>query len=416
MRKIVVIFLIFICLGCNNKFVIEDKQDKIDDSYIEILEEDSNYFISKLSDNEILLNQDEIKEYNNIIESKTDSLYNLNINSLTKNEVLNYINKYKLPNLPKYNNGVLITNNDIKNILDNRNIENIPDIVNLKKGIIVNRTNLKSNPTDMHFFDSITDTNFDALQETELKVNTPVLIIHESKDLKYLFVLSKTYIGWVKSDDIAFSSDDDIEYFTNNKNFIVITEPFIEINNTLLDMGVTLPLIKPVSDGYLVSLPTKDENGNIKVENVTISKDKTHVGYLPYTKKNVLIESFKYEGIPYSWGSMDYGVDCSGYVRNIYSTFGFVFPRNTSDQNNSVGILLDLSDKSSSDKLNIIEKNVPSLLYMEGHVLIYIGIKDNKHYVINASGNKLILKVTKEVLEDSYYLPKLEKLVLIEKN
>ncbi len=398
--------------GCSNQEMINSKE--FDDSYIEIIPPNASYFISNLSDNKVLLNYDEIKEYNNVIESKTDKLYNLDIDSITKEKLVDLINSYDIPLLPKYNNGVSINTSNINDILENRNLENIFDI-KLKKGIVINRTNLKSFPTDIHFFSDINDTNFDSIQETEIKINTPVIVLHESKDKKWLFVLTKTYYGWIKKEDVALSSDKDYEYFTNNDNFVVITEPFIEIENKILDMGVKLPFINSSEDGYLVSLPI-NENGNLKRKDITISRDKAHINYLDYTKKNVLIEAFKYEGVPYSWGGMDYGVDCSSYVSNVYSVFGFQFPRNTSSQNDSVGKIIDLSNKENDEKLKIIENSEPSLLYMEGHVLIYIGIKDNNHYVINASGNKNILRVEKEKLDDSIYLSKLKKLVLIEKN
>ncbi len=398
--------------GCSNEKMINSKE--IDDSYIEIIPSNASYFISNLSDSKVLLNYDEIKEYNDVIESKTNKLYNLDIDFIAKEKLVDLINSYDIPKLPKYNNGVLITTSNINDIFENRNLENISDI-KLKKGIVVNRTNLKSFPTDIHFFSDINDTNFDLIQETEIKINTPVIVLHESKDKKWLFVLTKTYYGWIKKEDVALSSDKDYEYFINNDNFVVITEPFIEIENKILDMGVKLPFINLSEEGYLISLPI-NENGNLKRKNITISRDKAHINYLDYTKKNVLIEAFKYEGVPYSWGGMDYGVDCSSYVANVYSVFGFQFPRNTSSQNNSVGKIIDLGNKTNDEKLKIIENSEPSLLYMEGHVLIYIGIKEGNHYVINASGNKNILKVKKEKLEDSIYLSELNKLVLIEKN
>ena len=151
------------CFGCSAE-KIENNIKDIDDSYIEIVPENSNAFILNLSDNDTLLTLDEIKEYNRVIESKTDYLYNMNITSLSKEEILNYINAYTMPKLPKYNNGKLITNSDINDILENRNTENVRD-TNLLKALVVNRTNLKSFPTELHFFDSPNDTNFDNLQE-----------------------------------------------------------------------------------------------------------------------------------------------------------------------------------------------------------------------------------------------------------
>ncbi len=414
MKKTILILLIVMCFGCSDE-KIENSIKDIDDSYIEIVPENSNAFILNLSDNDILLNLDEIKEYNRVIESKTDYLYNMNINSLSKEEILNYINSYTIPKLPKYDNGKLITNSDINDILENRNIENVKD-TRLLKALVVNRTNLKSFPTELHFFDNINDTNFDNLQESEMHINTPVLVMHKSKDNRFVFVLTSTYVGWIKEEDIVYVSDEDYDYFINNDNFGIITEPFVEVDNKLLDMSVKIPFIETTKDGYKFVIPSKDSNNNLVKEEIILKRDKAHIGYLPYTKRNVYIQAFKYEDIPYSWGSMDYGVDCSSYVSNVYHTFGFVFPRNTSIQNSSVGKVISLEGKTDKEKLDIISGSAPSLLYMDGHVLIYLGIDNQINYVIGANGNENILKVVKEELNSSNYLSKINKLVLIEKN
>ncbi len=412
MKRVILVLLIVMCVGCNDK-KIENSIKDIDDSYIEIVPENSKAFIFNLSDNDILLTIDEIKEYNRLIESKTDYLYNMNITSLSKEKILNYINSYTIPKLPKYNDGKLITNSDINDIFENMNIENVND-TKLLKALVVNRTNLKSFPTELHFFDNMSDTNFDNLQESEMHINTPVLVMHKSKDNRFVFVLTPTYVGWIKEEDIVYVSDEDYDYFINNDKFGIITDPFVEINNKLLDMSVKLPFIETTNDGYKFVIPSKDKNNNLIKEEIILKRDKAHIGYLPYTKRNVYIQAFKYEGIPYSWGSMDYGVDCSSYVSNVYHTFGFIFPRNTSSQNSSVGEVISLNSKTDKEKLDIISGSAPSLLYMDGHVLIYLGMDNQTHYVIGANGGNAF-KVVKEELNSSNYLSKINKLVLIKK-
>ena len=413
MKKVILILLIVMCFGCSAE-KIENNIKDIDDSYIEIVPENSNAFILNLSDNDTLLTLDEIKEYNRVIESKTNYLYNMNITSISKEEILNYINAYTISKLPKYDNGKLITNSDINDILENRNIENVKD-TKLLKALVVNRTNLKSFPTELHFFDSPNDTNFDNLQESEMHINTPVLVMHKSKDGKFVFVLTHTYVGWIKEADIVYVSDEDYDDFINSNKFGIITEPFVEVDNKLLDMSVKLPFIETTNEGYKFIIPSKDSNNNLIKKEIVITRDKAHIGYLPYTKRNVYIEAFKYENIPYSWGSMDYGVDCSSYVANVYRTFGFIFPRNTSSQNSSVGKVISLEGKTDKEKLDIISGSEPSLLYMDGHVLIYLGVDNQIHYVIGANGGNAF-KVVKEELNSSNYLSKINKLVLIEKN
>lgn len=415
-RVVTVLLVLLLCCSCtlNKKDNISD--DNIvtyDDSYIEVIPDSAKKFIDGLAD-DIILTPHEIEEYNAEIRSKTDSIFNLSeIDSITSSEIRNLITKYTVPTLPKYTGNGAVTNSEVNNMLANRNLDNITDKKTITKGIIVARANLKSFPTDVHFYDSNGVYNFDRVQETELHVNTPVLIVHESSDEKWYFVISYAYCGWVEKNDIALAKDEDFDYFINSREFAIITDALVDIDGTLLDMSTKLPYLKAIEEGYQVVLPIKEDNGYVSKKEVVITRDKAHLGYLPYTKRNVYIEAFKYEGHPYKWSGMDDGVDCSSYISNVFRTFGFMFPRNTADQNGSVGQIIDVSNKSTLEKLNILSSNSdPVILYQPGHAMIYLGILDEKHYIIHASGSDLKV-VTTELNTSSSYLKKINKIDLI---
>lgn len=383
-----------------------------DGDYIETIPENAKKFIDSLEDTSVILNADEIKKYNqNLLNNSKASLYDIdNITSLTKSEIENYITNYKMPSLPKYDNAIAITSAEVSAILNNRNLDNIVGGVP-QKGIIVNRTNLKSFPTSKHFFDNPSDTNFDKLQETELQVNTPVLVVHESADQKWKFVISPIYAGWVVGQDIAYSDPEEYNYFTKPKSFGVITEPTISLGSTSLAMGTTLRYIATKGDKYIFALPTRGEDGRVIGKVISLPRTQAHIGYLPYTKRNLYLQSFKYEDTPYSWGGMDFGVDCSSYVLNIFRTFGFLFPRNTSSQKEALTEMTSLIGQSASTKLHILEENYPSLIYQPGHVMIYLGKVAGDDYIIHASGSEYKVTVTK--LNDSSYLNNIDRVIQI---
>lgn len=345
----------------------------------------------------ILLAYKDIQDYNEVIRSKTDNLYDLNnILKISKLEILDLINTYKYP----------VT----KNILENRNINNIVNLNSMPKGIIVKRANLRSFPTDIHFYDNKC---FDRIQETELHVNTEVLILHESLDSRWNFVIAQNYYGWVKNENIAIATDDDINFFIKNKKFSIVIEPNIKVNDVVLDMSVKLPYINENEDSYVLALPTKDKKGYVKRASISISKDKINIGYLPYTKENLYKQALKYLGVSYSWGGME-GIDCSGYISNIYRTFGFIFPRNVSSQSISVGKIIDISNKTLDEKLDILNGKAPALLFKNDHTMLYLGVYKNKHYMIHAPGGKKV-EIT-ELNNSSEYLKEIYKIVLIEKD
>ncbi len=381
--------------------VIKDnKEDKILNSN----------FSNNATNNDVIMSLSEIEQYNEKIKSRTNTDYDIrHITSVTSSQILSYIKGYTIPELPQYNGSSAISKSDIDKILDNCNIDNIKDLKPIK-GIIVKRANLKSFPTDMHFY-SQKNNKFDNLQESELHINTPVLIIHQSKDKLWSLVISPFYVGWVKNSHIGYATDEDFTYFLDSPNFIVITDVKVVVNNEILDMSVRLPYISSDTSHFKAVIPVKGSNNNITKVLVDISKEQANVGYLPYTADNVLKQAYKYKGVKYSWGSMDDGVDCSSYVANIYRTFGIMFPRNTSSQKDSVGTIISLNNKTNNQKLELIDKTEPSLLFQKGHVMLYIGVKNNKHYIIHANGTDM--KVAMTPLEESKYLSNIDRVVLV---
>ncbi len=342
---------------------------QINDEYIETIPENAEKFINLLEQNDIILDKEEIKKYNEEIKKKADNMYDLTkIISLSKEEI--------------------------------------------QKGIIVKRANLRSLPTDIDSNNQKNIEDFDNIQETELCVNTPVLIIHTSTDNEWNFVISPIYAGWVRKENIALATNEDYETFINNNKFGIVTEPNIEIEGTLLDMGVKLPYINVTEEGYQFLLPKKNENGYIEAKTITLDRSKAHIDYLDYTNKNVYIQAIKYEDINYSWGGKNKGVDCSSYILNIYKCFGFEFPRNTSSQNKSVGKIINLENKNINEKFEIISNNFPCLLYQNGHVMLYLGKIDNEYYIIHASGEKMKVVIEK-LTSSSSHIKLINKVVII---
>ncbi len=401
---IIMLLLTYLIIRDPNRYVKIDTFRYVPNDKVQINVNYGNNYTDD-ADDSILLSLKEIEKYNEIIKSKTDELYDLNnIKKLSKEEIEKYILKYDLPSGTYYDNKKVITSSEKKQILNNRNLDNIKDLDNIQKGIIVKRANLRSFPTNTNFYDA-KNSPFDRLQETELLVNTGVLILHTSSDQKWNFVISPIYMGWVECANIGLANDDDYNYFINNDSFGIIISSSYIVGNVTLDMSVKLPYY----NGKFI-LPMKNSDGYVGKTEVVIPSDQINIGYLPYTKVNVINEAYKYEGVSYSWGGYDKNVDCSSFIANIYRTFGFIFPRNTSSQNKSVGKDISLSGMTDEEKLKLIDKKDPSLLYMDGHVMLYIGTKNDKHYIIHASGSG---KVMVSVLEDSTYIKQIDKLVLV---
>ena len=133
---------------------------------------------------------------------------------------------------------------------------------------------------------------------------------------------------------------------------------------------------------------------------------------------NLLKKSKDYIGIPYVWGGeTTRGMDCSAFVRSLYSNFGFKLPRVSRDQSKvgeliprdklKVGDLLFFDTRNYRDKSDITTPSkaheyaqkmedgfVPNTV---SHVGMYIG---NNKMIHASSGHGYI---TEDSLESNYY-------------
>ena len=76
----------------------------------------------------------------------------------------------------------------------------------------------------------------------------------------------------------------------------------------------------------------------------------------------------------YSWGGLDHGVDCSGFISNVMRTFGFMLPRDTKDQQNVVGTAQDVKGKGHAEIAAVLaQTDAPTAVYTPGHVMFYLG-------------------------------------------
>jgi cell wall-associated NlpC family hydrolase len=163
-------------------------------------------------------------------------------------------------------------------------------------------------------------------------------------------------------------------------------------------MGVRLPLADPDTlsqnvDGqnphasHAVRLPVRSENGELGFRTALIARSQDiSLGYLPFTRRNIIQQAFKFLGERYGWGHSYNARDCTGLVSEVYRTVGIFLPRNSSQQGNSpIGENIRFApDDSAEEKLKTLTSaDVGDLLYSTGHVMLYLGTMDGQPYVIH---------------------------------
>jgi len=158
----------------------------------------------------------------------------------------------------------------------------------------------------------------------------------------------------------------------------------------------------------VVKIPTRDDNGNLKFEYALIPRNAdVNLGYLPYTKANIIKQAFKFQGERYGWGGMFNGRDCSAFIMDIYRSMGIKLPRNSSEQGKLAAGIYHEFPKTMTlrERQKIFDKLEPGTgLYMSGHAMLYLGKYKGEYYMIHdfsgfytKENNKMVFKNVWEV-------------------
>ncbi|MCK5811773.1 MAG: SH3 domain-containing protein [Clostridiales bacterium] len=343
-----------------------------------------DYFKAYPYDRQIILDQnqiinlneniiDTIPEVNNIIYEKTS------MSEILLTKAINFTSF--IPSSSRYDeNRNLIAGNIYDGYLLNMNLSSINESNDITYGVVIKRAPLKRLPTTNKLYSSTTS-SYDRLLETTLYVGEPVAILHVSADNKFYYVKMYNYSGWVEKEAIAYCSREVIFLYIGCSNFAIVTKANTLTNksNTQLDLGSKLPLIS-VDRNYnlIVLLPKTTSTGQLYFVKEAIFRIDCEKGYLPYTTKNLIDTALSLIGDPYGWGGDNNGRDCSSYIVDIYSVFGIKLPRNTDQQE-----LIPTNTFSLKTNENYESLSIGSLLFMKGHVMMYLGDHGEKRYMIH---------------------------------
>ncbi len=235
---------------------------------------------------------------------------------------------------------------------------------------------------------------------------TGVVILHESADGKWCFVINGSSCGWAPKEDLArCESKEEWTSALDPEDFLVVTGCEIVLEDTalpskasglVLPMGTRMKLAEDIPElvngrsplaAYVAEIPVRNGDGSLGWEKtaVPVYQDVSR-GWLPMTSDSVIEQAFKFLGKTYGWGGTLSSNDCSGYIRQVYACYGFELPRNSL----AIGLMSDLgstkcNNMTEARKRKMIEKTLPGqLLHMEGHLMIYLGMDEGEPYVISS--------------------------------
>jgi hypothetical protein len=364
----------------------------------------AGFWISKLNTpDKLILNQAEIKALNarirgsfvNIQEMTLfpSKMYKRNMVSDTKNTIQNYLasGKYFTDiNIP-------VTKDFFTDIENKIDYAALSSTATARFAMPVRFALMRMLPTNKKLYSDYFSTDIDKIQASEFDIGSPFAVLYTTKDKKWHYVESETSQGWVTNGVLAFCTRADIKSFTQSEKFIIVKSAKADIykDAALTDhydyarMGTRFPATgKKINSSVEILRPAKNINGKLLLVKAYIHNEDISHGYLRYTQRNAIKQAFKLLHSPYGWGGMGGEQDCSSFIKQVFSCFGIVLPRNSTNQS-KIGVLAgSFTSKDTNEfKMKAITKNaVPgiSIFYFPGHIMLYLGIDKGVPYVIHS--------------------------------
>lgn len=373
-----------------------------------------DYWIAKApSPDTVLMSTAQIEAQNRRMFETDPSMYDLRAISpaLTRDQIEGWIAKVsKAPNktlLDEHNQP--IPSSTISNIAANLALDQIPASVTARYGIVVHRASLRNFPTRLRAFPGKDLQDFEVFQESTVFPGDPVVIVHTSRDGQWYFIVSPRYAAWVERSAIAEGKRDEVLAYMEKTSFRVVTGDKVrtvytpeapDVSELQLDMGTRIPLAdlppdQPVNGegayaSWTLDLPVRAEDGSLRFQPALLQRKADSLSdYLPLTQANIIRQAFKFLGERYGWGHLYNGRDCSGFVSDVYRSMGVQLPRNTGTQSTSPALHIRAFTSKDSHEARmkaIDEAQIGDLIYIPGHVMMFLGRVDGQPYVIHDVG------------------------------
>ena len=256
-----------------------------------------------------------------------------------------------------------------------------------KKAITLKNTNVRVLPSNSPMFYDPTKPGegfpFDYNQNSLIKINTPILVSHLSKDKAWAYIESSIVGGWVEINSIAFVNDEFIKNFKTTNYYTSIKEKFPIYDPIFREYVKVATIFPKKEDKYIIA--KKDDNQNAIFTYIDLHNDEIEAMPISFNSANRIKLLNELLEEPYGWGGLLNNRDCSSFTQDFFAPFGKFLHRNSKAQTTN-GKFLDMSKLSLEEKKEFMKKHgVPfsTLVYLKGHIMLYVGVKDNEPLVVH---------------------------------
>ncbi|MCL4874882.1 SH3 domain-containing protein [bacterium] len=281
-------------------------------------------------------------------------------------------------------------------LVRNINLDGIGNEVKVRHGVVAERADMRGLPTYEAVLSKPGREGFDSIQYSSLYPPARVLLLHTSEDGEWGFFQAETLRGWLRMDKVAFGERNAV-MSAGDEEFLVVTGNRVRVYG---DSALEKPMAEVVMGGVLavstpaegnfpwtVRFPERRKDGSLSWIDGYIKPDaEVSLGYLPYTRSNIIRQAFKMLGEEYGWGGRSGLRDCSLFIQDIFATVGVKLPRNSRQQGVTGEVLAHLNTGSAREDVALALRGSDpgvTLLTLDGHVMLYLGQSGGKPYVIH---------------------------------
>ncbi len=235
-------------------------------------------------------------------------------------------------------NGVRYSAREIDDLEAEMALARLGEKAERKTAVTVRNTRLKNAPAFFPEMVGLVNQNgrarLDLWDIGVVRIARPVDVLHVSLSGEFVFVLCDIGFGWLKSEDVAFASERDIAGYTGAEDFAVCTGDRIQFyadesctySSGWLRMGDCIPFAAK-GDRRRIQAPVRNIDGTFATATAWLASDADiSAGYLPYTRRNIVVTAFKLLDNPYDFTGTFFGRQHETTYRDIFACFGFDLP------------------------------------------------------------------------------------------
>lgn len=256
--------------------------------------------------------------------------------------------------------------------------------------MVVEEASLWCIPLDSGLYKDPIDLDFDRNRCASLHPGELLRVLRRDDDGQWLYVHSGHTTGWLSAPVLTPALPPaHLRPLLEGPRLVPTADDVRTTGGRRLRLGTRVPIVGRDGATRTVLVPTVEG----LVEDTVEVSSRAVEGVLPLTRRSAWTMALSEQDTPYGWGGRGGYRDCSRLTRDVMSSFGLELARHSGVQAKLGTHNIDVSGMSEADKLAELRRQAQRglvLLYMPGHIMMYLGQDDGQDYAVSAISEYLV--------------------------